>query len=41
MDEGMVKEATAFMTTKAIIATGRFTIGQLAAAMQRCKLNYN
>lgn len=38
MDEGMVKEATAFMTTKAIIATGCFTIGQLAAAMKRCSL---
>ena len=38
MDEEMVREATAFMITKPIIATGRFTIGQLAAAMQRCKL---
>lgn len=38
MDEEMVKEAIGFMQTKPIIATGRFTIGQLAAAMQRCKL---
>ena len=38
MDEEMVKEATALMTTKPIIATGHFSIGQLAAAMQRCKL---
>ena len=38
MDEEMVKEATGFMTTRPIIATGRFTIGQLAAAMRRCKL---
>lgn len=38
MDEEMVKEATDLMTTKPIIATGRFTIGQIAAAMHRCKL---
>ncbi len=38
MDEAMVKEATALMATKPIIATGRFSIGRLAAAMQRCKL---
>ena len=38
MDEEMVEEATSLMTTTPIIATGRFTIGQLAAAMQRCKL---
>ena len=38
MDEAIVKEATALMTTKPIIATGRFTIGQLAAAMKRCSL---
>jgi len=38
MDEAMVKEATVFMKTKPIIATGQFTIGQLAAAMKRCSL---
>ena len=38
MDEKMVKEATSLMKTTPIIATGRFSIGQLAAAMQRCKL---
>ncbi|MGL5206912.1 MAG: glycosyltransferase family 9 protein [Acidaminococcaceae bacterium] len=38
MDEEMVKEATVLMSSKPIIATGRFTIGQLAAAMKRCCL---
>lgn len=38
MDMEAVKEAVSFMKTKPIIATGCFTIGQLAAAMQRCSL---
>lgn len=38
MDEEMVAEATSHMRTKPIIATGKFTIGQLAAAMRRCCL---
>ena len=38
MDEEMVAEATGFMHSKPILATGRFTIGQLAAAMRRCAL---
>lgn len=38
MDEEMVAEASGFMKTKPILATGAFTIGQLAAAMRRCAL---
>ncbi len=38
MDEAMVREATSFMRTKPIIATGRFRLGELAAAMGRCCL---
>jgi heptosyltransferase-2 len=38
MDEEMVEEAVGFMKTKPILATGRFTIGELAAAMRSCKL---
>lgn len=38
MDEPMVAEAVAFMRSKTIIATGKFSIGQLAAAMSRCNL---
>ena len=38
MDETMVKEATDLMKTKTIIATGKFSIGELAAAMRRCDL---
>lgn len=38
MDEEMVLEAASHMRTKPVIATGRFTIGQLAAAMRRCSL---
>jgi heptosyltransferase-2 len=38
MDEGMVKEATSYMKTQPIIATGKFRLGELAAAMSRCKL---
>jgi len=38
MDEAMVAEAVALMQAKPIIATGKFTIGQLAAAMSRCSL---
>lgn len=38
MDAEMVKEATELMKTKPTIATGSFTIGQLAAAMKRCSL---
>jgi len=38
MDEEMVQNAVSHMQTKPVIATGRFTIGQLAAAMRRCSL---
>jgi heptosyltransferase-2 len=38
MDLAMVKEATDHMHTVPIIATGRFSIGALAAAMGRCSL---
>lgn len=38
MDEEMVKAATDFMKTKPVLATGRFTLGQLAAAMGGCSL---
>ena len=38
MDEEMVAEATGYMQTRPIIATGRFAIGGLAAAMRRCRL---
>jgi heptosyltransferase-2 len=38
MDEEMVQDAVGHMKTKPIIATGRFAIGQLAAAMRRCCL---
>ena len=38
MDEGMVKEATSQMGSKPIIATGKFTIGELASAIRCCAL---
>ena len=38
MDEEMVNKASSYMKTKPIIATGCFTIGELAAVMQRCSL---
>ena len=38
MDEDMVQEAVRLMKIKPILATGRFSIGQLAAAMRRCCL---
>ena len=38
MDEMMVKDAVSFMESTPIIATGKFSIGQLAAAMKRCSL---
>ena len=38
MDEEMVAEATGYMQTRPIIATGHFAIGGLAAAMRRCCL---
>ena len=38
MDVAMVQEATSFMKTKPVIATGKFKLGQLAAAMSRCSL---
>lgn len=38
MDEAMVQEAVGYMRQPAVVATGRFTIGQLAAAMRRCSL---
>lgn len=38
MDEEMVRQATAAMQTRPIIATGQFSIGELAAAIRRCSL---
>ncbi len=38
VDTGMVQEATKLMKSRPIIATGKFTLGQLAAAMGRCAL---
>lgn len=38
MDEKMVNKALTYMKTEPIIATGRFSIGELAAAMRRCRL---
>ena len=38
MDEEMVQEAVTHMKAKPVIATGSFSIGQLAAAMRRCSL---
>jgi len=38
MDEELVKQSVRLMKTKPIVATGKFTIGQLAAAMKRCSL---
>jgi len=38
MDEEMVRDAASKMQMRPIIATGRFTIGELAAAMRRCSL---
>ena len=38
MDEEMVNKASGYMKTAPIIATGCFTIGELAAVMQRCSL---
>jgi heptosyltransferase-2 len=38
MDEAMVSEAVAAMKTRSFVATGKFTIGALAAAMSRCSL---
>lgn len=38
MDEEIVNKAVGLMKTVPIIATGCFDIGELAAAMQRCKL---
>lgn len=38
MDEEMVQEATSYMKTTPVVATGSFTIGTLAAAMRRCSL---
>lgn len=38
MDREMVNEATSKMKTEPIIATGQFSIGELAAAMKRCSL---
>ena len=38
MDLDMVKEATGEMASKPIVATGAFTIGELASAIRRCAL---
>jgi heptosyltransferase-2 len=38
MDQDMVDEAVSYMNTKPIIATGQFSIGELAAAIQRCSV---
>ena len=36
MDEELVQDAVQYMKTTPIIATGKFSIGELAAAMKRC-----
>lgn len=36
MDEELVREATSLMQSHPIIATGKFSLGQLADAMKRC-----
>lgn len=38
MDIDMVKEARSHMKSDAIVATGKFSIGELAVAMKRCSL---
>ena len=38
MDEEMVHEAISYMKTTPVVATGSFSIGSLAAAMNRCDL---
>lgn len=38
MDEEMVAEVIAQMTEKAIVATGKFSIGEVAAAIKKCNL---
>lgn len=38
MDEAMVADVTARMTTKPLVATGQFGLGELAAAVRRCSL---
>ena len=38
MDKDLVNEAVGKMKTKPIVATGEFSLGQLAAAMKRCCL---
>jgi len=38
MDEEMVQDAVKHMKSEPVIATGQFTIGQLATAMRRCCL---
>ena len=38
MDREMVEAAISKMKTKPLVATGKFSIGELAAAMSRCQL---
>ncbi|WP_301859052.1 glycosyltransferase family 9 protein [uncultured Megasphaera sp.] len=38
MDKAMVQEAASFMESRPIVATGKFSIGELAAAIRRCSL---
>ena len=38
MDKDMVTEAVSYMKSKPIIATGKFSIGELASAIRRCSL---
>lgn len=38
MDEELVREAANLMKTKPVLATGKFNLGELAAAMSRCSL---
>ena len=38
MDETMVQEAISFMHSRPMVATGKFSLGALAAAMSRCSL---
>lgn len=37
-DENRVRETVSYMQTRPVIATGRFSIGELVAAMKRCDL---
>lgn len=38
MDREMVNDAVSLMESQAIMATGKFSVGELAAAVRRCSL---